>query len=103
MVRHFMTKLDWHATLFPRIPVPIQKQIEAQMGARDTDVKEQERRERLQQREVEENTRQRYLWNCVYHIIWKYIASYLLFRLSYSSLPKTVFNCLCSIERKVIL
>ncbi|KAH8421108.1 hypothetical protein KR222_001020, partial [Zaprionus bogoriensis] len=28
MVYQFMTKLDWFSTLFPRIPVPIQKQIE---------------------------------------------------------------------------
>ncbi|XP_055382341.1 pre-mRNA-splicing factor 38B [Condylostylus longicornis] len=28
MVYQFLTKLDWYSTLFPRIPVPIQKQIE---------------------------------------------------------------------------
>lgn len=28
MARHMLTKLDWFSTLFPRIPVPIQKQIE---------------------------------------------------------------------------
>lgn len=28
MVYQFLTKLDWFSTLFPRIPVPIQKQIE---------------------------------------------------------------------------
>ena len=28
MSYQFLTKLDWFATLFPRIPVPIQKQIE---------------------------------------------------------------------------
>lgn len=33
MVRLFMTKLEWFSTLFPRIPVPIQKQIEQKMGA----------------------------------------------------------------------
>lgn len=33
MLRLFLTKLEWFATLFPRIPVPIQKQIEQKMGA----------------------------------------------------------------------
>lgn len=28
MLYQWMTKLDWFSTLFPRIPVPIQKQIE---------------------------------------------------------------------------
>ncbi|XP_017142015.1 pre-mRNA-splicing factor 38B isoform X1 [Drosophila miranda] len=32
MVYQFMTKLDWFSTLFPRIPVPIQKQIERKIG-----------------------------------------------------------------------
>ncbi|XP_063704723.1 pre-mRNA-splicing factor 38B-like isoform X2 [Culicoides brevitarsis] len=32
MLRLFMTKLDWFSTLFPRIPVPIQKQIEQRMN-----------------------------------------------------------------------
>ena len=31
MCRHMLTKLDWFATLFPRVPVPIQKQIEKQL------------------------------------------------------------------------
>lgn len=33
MVRLFMVKLDWFSTLFPRIPVPIQKQIEKKLNA----------------------------------------------------------------------
>lgn len=33
MLRLFLTKLEWFATLFPRIPVPIQKQIEQKMTA----------------------------------------------------------------------
>ena len=28
VVYQYLTKLDWYSTLFPRIPVPIQKQIE---------------------------------------------------------------------------
>ncbi|XP_055624021.1 pre-mRNA-splicing factor 38B isoform X1 [Toxorhynchites rutilus septentrionalis] len=31
MVRQYLTKLDWFSTLFPRIPVPIQKQIESKL------------------------------------------------------------------------
>lgn len=31
---HFLTKLEWYSTLFPRIPVPIQKQIEQNLLAR---------------------------------------------------------------------
>lgn len=34
MVRSMLTKLDWWATLFPRIPVPIQKRIEVDLKAR---------------------------------------------------------------------
>jgi len=28
-----LTKLDWYSTLFPRVPVPIQKTIEANLAA----------------------------------------------------------------------
>ncbi|XP_054730510.1 pre-mRNA-splicing factor 38B isoform X2 [Anastrepha obliqua] len=31
MVYQYLTKLDWFSTLFPRIPVPIQKQIEKKL------------------------------------------------------------------------
>ncbi|XP_039449293.1 pre-mRNA-splicing factor 38B [Culex pipiens pallens] len=31
MCRQFLTKLDWFSTLFPRIPVPIQKQIQQKL------------------------------------------------------------------------
>ncbi|XP_037935198.1 pre-mRNA-splicing factor 38B-like isoform X1 [Teleopsis dalmanni] len=31
MVYQFLTKIDWFSTLFPRIPVPIQKQIEKKL------------------------------------------------------------------------
>lgn len=34
MVRNLLTKLEWFDTLFPRIPVPIQKQIEEKLKAR---------------------------------------------------------------------
>lgn len=32
MIRQWLTKLDWFSTLFPRIPVPIQKQIETKLN-----------------------------------------------------------------------
>lgn len=35
VVRHMLTKLDWYCTLFPRIPVPIQKTIEKNLNERD--------------------------------------------------------------------
>lgn len=40
MVRQYLTKLDWFSTLFPRIPVPIQKQIESKLDqfARENNV-----------------------------------------------------------------
>lgn len=35
MCRQFLTKLEWFSTLFPRIPVPIQKQIEQRLNDYD--------------------------------------------------------------------
>lgn len=32
MLYQFLTKLDWFSTLFPRIPVPIQKQIQSKLA-----------------------------------------------------------------------
>ncbi|MGH0160729.1 UNVERIFIED_CONTAM: hypothetical protein FKN15_039880 [Acipenser sinensis] len=34
MLRSFLTKLEWFSTLFPRIPVPVQKMIDLQMKSR---------------------------------------------------------------------
>lgn len=34
MLRSFLTKLEWFSTLFPRIPVPVQKTIDQQMKNR---------------------------------------------------------------------
>ncbi|MEQ2202741.1 hypothetical protein XENOCAPTIV_014205, partial [Xenoophorus captivus] len=34
MLRSYLTKLEWFSTLFPRIPVPVQKAIDQQMKAR---------------------------------------------------------------------
>lgn len=35
LARQLLTKLDWFSTLFPRIPVPIQKQIEQNLSEYD--------------------------------------------------------------------
>lgn len=35
MCRQFLVKLDWFSTLFPRIPVPMQKQIEQKLAEYD--------------------------------------------------------------------
>ncbi|XP_015242187.1 PREDICTED: pre-mRNA-splicing factor 38B isoform X1 [Cyprinodon variegatus] len=42
MLRSFMTKLEWFSTLFPRIPVPVQKAIDQQMKARPRKVVQKE-------------------------------------------------------------
>ncbi|XP_078381576.1 pre-mRNA-splicing factor 38B-like isoform X1 [Oculina patagonica] len=34
MVRSFLLKLEWYGTLFPRIPVPVQKDIEVKLRAK---------------------------------------------------------------------
>lgn len=31
VVRQWLTKLEWYCTLFPRIPVPVQKDIEQKL------------------------------------------------------------------------
>ncbi|TGZ64523.1 hypothetical protein CRM22_006332 [Opisthorchis felineus] len=33
MIQHWLTKLDWFGTLFPRIPVPVQKKLEEKLRA----------------------------------------------------------------------
>ncbi|XP_017277594.1 pre-mRNA-splicing factor 38B [Kryptolebias marmoratus] len=42
MLRSFLTKLEWFSTLFPRIPVPVQKQIDQHMKARPRKVAQKE-------------------------------------------------------------
>lgn len=55
MCRHLLTKLDWFSTLFPRVPVPIQKDIESRLKKRDAEKQEQLRNERgIEEGEVEE-------------------------------------------------
>ena len=31
MIKQWLTKLEWYSTLFPRIPVPVQKDIDLKM------------------------------------------------------------------------
>lgn len=35
LARHLLTKLEWFSTLFPRIPVPVQKEIEMRLNEHD--------------------------------------------------------------------
>uniref|UniRef100_G3TY10 Pre-mRNA-splicing factor 38B n=1 Tax=Loxodonta africana TaxID=9785 RepID=G3TY10_LOXAF len=39
MLRSFLTKLEWFSTLFPRIPVPVQKNIDQQIKTRPRKIK----------------------------------------------------------------
>ncbi|XP_069823575.1 pre-mRNA-splicing factor 38B [Dendropsophus ebraccatus] len=41
MLRSFLTKLEWFSTLFPRIPVPVQKHIDQQIKSRPRKVKKE--------------------------------------------------------------
>ncbi|KAM9790815.1 pre-mRNA-splicing factor 38B isoform X2 [Syngnathus typhle] len=45
MLRSFLTKLEWFSTLFPRIPVPVQKSIDQQMKSRPRKVPQKEPQE----------------------------------------------------------
>ena len=61
MCRHMLTKLDWFSTLFPRIPVPIQKDIEAKLKKHDAEIEEQLREERgIEEGEVDEELEKRH-------------------------------------------
>lgn len=42
MLRSFLTKLEWFSTLFPRIPVPVQKNIDQQMKSRPRKIAQKE-------------------------------------------------------------
>ncbi|KAJ4936791.1 hypothetical protein JOQ06_001377 [Pogonophryne albipinna] len=56
MLRSFLTKLEWFSTLFPRIPVPVQKSIDVKMKARPRKVPVKETPE--EEPEVEEPGKQ---------------------------------------------
>lgn len=45
MLRSFLTKLEWFSTLFPRIPVPVQKMIDQQMKSRPRKLPQKEGKE----------------------------------------------------------
>lgn len=45
MVRQMMLKLDWFSTLFPRIPVKLQKEMEEKLRLYDLETREQKRAE----------------------------------------------------------
>ena len=42
MVRQWLVKLEWYSTLFPRIPVPVQKSIMEKMKEHPTKMPEEE-------------------------------------------------------------
>lgn len=50
MLRSFLTKLEWFSTLFPRIPVPVQKAIDHHMKSRPR--KPQQKDEQEEEEEV---------------------------------------------------
>lgn len=39
MLKQWLTKLEWYGTLFPRIPVPIQKQINDKLAAYEAEAR----------------------------------------------------------------
>ncbi|CAJ0954906.1 unnamed protein product, partial [Mesorhabditis belari] len=51
MVRLMLTKLDWYSTLFPRIPVPIQKQIDENFAKKRQSTLNDMERQRERERE----------------------------------------------------
>ncbi|KAK0403597.1 hypothetical protein QR680_017019 [Steinernema hermaphroditum] len=54
LLRTMVTKLDWYGTLFPRIPVPIQKDIDQKFKDRaqaEEDIRERKRDERNREKE----------------------------------------------------
>lgn len=53
MLRSFLTKLEWFSTLFPRIPVPVQKSIDQQMKARPRKVIQKEEQEEAEPENTE--------------------------------------------------
>lgn len=51
MLRSFLTKLEWFSTLFPRIPVPVQKMIDQQMKSRPRKTPKKEAEEEAEEPE----------------------------------------------------
>ncbi|XP_048832464.1 pre-mRNA-splicing factor 38B-like isoform X1 [Brienomyrus brachyistius] len=48
MLRSFLTKLEWFSTLFPRIPVPVQKMIDQQIKSRPRKVLKKDGKEEME-------------------------------------------------------
>ncbi|XP_048776673.2 pre-mRNA-splicing factor 38B-like isoform X2 [Ostrea edulis] len=57
MVRQWMVKLEWYCTLFPRIPVPIQKDLMQKLKERPPQAPAYEEEEPQEQEEVQEEPR----------------------------------------------
>lgn len=49
MVRNLLTKLEWFSTLFPRIPVPIQKDIDQKLREFDQKNPDEQKKKRTQE------------------------------------------------------
>lgn len=45
MLRQWLVKLEWYSTLFPRIPVPVQKDLDVKLKARMAEKLQQLREE----------------------------------------------------------
>jgi hypothetical protein len=45
MVRQWLVKLEWYSTLFPRIPVPVQKDLDVKLKGRMAEKLQQQREE----------------------------------------------------------
>ncbi|CAJ0586957.1 unnamed protein product, partial [Mesorhabditis spiculigera] len=58
-VRLMLTKLDWYGTLFPRIPVPIQKQIDENFTAKRQSSLQEFERNRSRERDRDDRDRQK--------------------------------------------
>lgn len=56
MVRYLLTKLDWFSTLFPRIPIPIQKEIEEKLRLYDKESDSNNFRDRCYKKSEEKCT-----------------------------------------------
>ncbi len=77
MLRSFLTKLEWFSTLFPRIPVPVQKNIDQQMKARPRKIaqKDTQEEEPSEAGRQGERRRSRYM----IHKLFKLFSVYLFF------------------------
>ena len=54
MAQQLLTRLDWYGTLFPRVPVPIQKQIDQKLK----DKRREQQNERFARRNEDDARRE---------------------------------------------